>query len=58
MLNWDEWGRMTEAYEGRTGPDYDRLIDTLADTCAADDPAALARLFADPHFAVPGHLAG
>jgi hypothetical protein len=58
MLNWDEWGRMTEAYEGRTGPDYDRLIDTLADTCAADDPAALARLFADPHFAVPRHLTG
>jgi hypothetical protein len=58
MLNWDEWGRMTEAYEGRTGPDYDRLIDTLADTCAADDPAALARLFADPRFAVPGHLTG
>ncbi|MEU1934676.1 hypothetical protein ACH49O_13345 [Streptomyces coeruleorubidus] len=23
-----------------------------------DDPAALARLFADPHFAVPGHLTG
>ncbi|MEU6914858.1 transglutaminase-like domain-containing protein [Streptomyces olindensis] len=56
MLNWDEWGRMAEAYEGRTGPDYDRRIDTLAATCAADDPAALARLFTDPHFAVPRHL--
>jgi hypothetical protein len=49
---------MTEVYAGRTGPDYDRLIDTLADTGAGDDPAALARLFADPHFAVPGHLTG
>ncbi|MEU0190164.1 transglutaminase-like domain-containing protein [Streptomyces afghaniensis] len=58
MLNWDEWGRMTEAYEGRTGPDYDWLIDTLADTCAGDDPAALARLFADPRLAVPGRLTG
>ncbi|MFG2133394.1 hypothetical protein ACGFNV_37310 [Streptomyces sp. NPDC048751] len=26
-LNWDEWGRMTAAYEGSTGPDYDQLID-------------------------------
>ncbi|GAP49094.1 hypothetical protein [Streptomyces azureus] len=49
---------MTEAYAGRTGPDYDRLIDTLADTCAGDDPAAPARLFAAPHFAVPGRLTG
>ncbi|MET9814353.1 transglutaminase-like domain-containing protein [Streptomyces sp. NPDC006355] len=56
MLNWDEWGRMTEAYEGRTGPDYDLLIDTLAATCAADEPAALARTFTHPHFAVPQRL--
>ena len=44
MLPWDEWGRMTEAYEGRTGPDYDQLLDLLADMCAENDPAALARL--------------
>ncbi|MDN0194251.1 transglutaminase domain-containing protein [Streptomyces sp. S.PNR 29] len=56
MLPWDEWGRMTEAYEGRTGPDYDELIDTLAETCAQGDPAALARLFADERLAVPQHL--
>ncbi len=29
-LPWDERGWMTEAYEGRTGPDYDELLDTLA----------------------------
>ncbi|MBR8642380.1 transglutaminase domain-containing protein [Streptomyces tuirus] len=52
MLNWDEWGRMTEAYEGRTGPGYDRRVDLLAAACAADEPAALARLFTDPDFAV------
>ncbi|MFI7018740.1 transglutaminase-like domain-containing protein [Streptomyces sp. NPDC050164] len=56
MLNWDEWGRMTEAYEGRTGPAYDRRIDVLAAACAADEPAALVSLFTDPHFAVPPHL--
>jgi hypothetical protein len=56
MLNWDEWGRMTEAYEGRTGPDYDELIDTLAETCSGDDPAALTHLFTDARLAVPQHL--
>jgi hypothetical protein len=41
MLPWDEWGRMTASYEGRTGPDYDRLIDTIAAACATDDPTTL-----------------
>ena len=27
-LPWDEWGRITEAYQGRTGPGYDELLDT------------------------------
>ncbi|MEV6513234.1 hypothetical protein AB0M61_44945 [Streptomyces sp. NPDC051642] len=36
--------RMTEADEGRTSPDYDHLIDTVADACAGDDPTAVARL--------------
>lgn len=52
-LNWDEWGRMTAAYEGETGPDYDQLIDAVADTCAEDDPLALTRLFAHEDLAVP-----
>ncbi|WOT35664.1 hypothetical protein [Streptomyces coeruleorubidus] len=52
-------GPFTRFDAGRSGLlDDDLLIDTLADTCAGDDPAALARLFADPHFAVPGHLTG
>ncbi|AMW11313.1 transglutaminase [Streptomyces qaidamensis] len=58
MLNWDEWGRMTEAYEGGTGPEYDLLLDRLAGTCAGGDPDALARLFTDPHFTVPRRLTG
>lgn len=58
MLPWDEWGRMTEAYKGETGPDYDRLIDTVADTCAGDDPSALVRLFAHEDLTVPQRLVG
>ncbi|MDX2822763.1 transglutaminase [Streptomyces ipomoeae] len=55
-LNWDEWGRMTAAYEGRTGSDYDRLIDLVADACAKDDPPTLTRLFANEDLAVPQHM--
>ncbi|MER5793804.1 transglutaminase-like domain-containing protein [Streptomyces sp. NPDC001980] len=58
MLPWDEWGRMTEAYEGRTGPDYDRLVDRVAEACLGADPAALTALFADEDLAVPHHMTG
>ncbi|MER5213841.1 transglutaminase-like domain-containing protein [Streptomyces sp. NPDC002838] len=58
MLNWDEWGRMTEAYEGRTGPEYDELVDTVADSCAKEDPAALARLYAHEDLTVPQDMVG
>ncbi|MCF4123069.1 hypothetical protein L1785_19020 [Antribacter sp. KLBMP9083] len=56
MLPWDEWGRMTAAYEGKTGPDYDHLIDTLANTCAEDDAQALSRLLGHEDLAVPDHM--
>ncbi len=52
-LPWDEWGRMTEAYEGRTGPDYDQLLDTLAAVCADDDPTAIAALYERHELRVP-----
>lgn len=55
MLPWDEWGRMTDAYRNKTGPDYDRLIDTVAETCAGADPTALSRLFTE-ELLVPRHL--
>jgi hypothetical protein len=42
-LPWDEWGRMTDSYQGRTGEDFDRLMDRVADACAADDPAPVYR---------------
>ncbi|MEV6020009.1 transglutaminase-like domain-containing protein [Streptomyces sp. NPDC051997] len=58
MLPWDEWGRMTEAYEGKTGPDYDQLIDRVAEACLEDDPTALAGLFAHEDLTVPRHMVG
>lgn len=56
MLPWDEWGRMTESYEQKTGPDYDRLIDSVAVACASDDTAAVARMYASEDLAVPDDL--
>ncbi|KIF75799.1 transglutaminase [Streptomyces sp. 150FB] len=58
MLPWDEWGRMTEAYGGKTGAEYDRLIDRVAEVCAGDEPAALARLFTDGDLKVPRDMVG
>lgn len=56
MLPWDEWGRMTEAYNGETGAEYDELLDDLAAACAADDPDALAALYARDELKVPDNL--
>jgi Transglutaminase-like superfamily len=56
MLPWDEWGRMPDMYAGRTGPDYDLLIDRIAAVCAEDDPAEVAALYATEDLAVPAAL--
>jgi len=57
MLPWDEWGRMTEAYAGETGPDYDELLDDVAAVLLADDTGAAAALYRDrPELGVPAHL--
>ena len=53
MLPWDEWGRMDASYRGETGPDFDALIDTVAATCASDDPTAIRALFATEDLSVP-----
>ena len=55
-LPWDEWGRMAEAYEGRTGPDYDELLDEVAAVCAGDDLDAVAALYRHPDLRVPAEL--
>ena len=58
MLPWDEWGRMDASYKGQTGADYDELLDTIADVCAADDPSATAELYACDELRVPPELIG
>ncbi|WP_422934057.1 transglutaminase domain-containing protein [Sinomonas sp. P47F7] len=55
-LPWDEWGRMTDAYAGRTGADYDALLDELAGVCATDDPAAVRALYDSEDLRVPEDL--
>ena len=56
VLPWDAWGRMTEAYDGKTGPDYDELLDTLAAVCDENEPGAIAALYLRPEFRVPQEL--
>lgn len=56
MLPWDEWGRMTAAYNGETGPDYDQLLDTVAAVCAADELAAVTALYEHDDLRVPTNL--
>ncbi|MFG1840275.1 hypothetical protein ACGFH8_17725 [Micromonospora sp. NPDC049175] len=53
---WDEWGRMHTSYQGKTGPDYDALIDTISAVCASDDHGAIADLYAREDLAVPAEL--
>ena len=55
-LPWDVWGRMEDAYKGRTGADYDELLDMLAAVSAANDPAAIASLYARDDLQVPADL--
>ena len=53
MLPWDEWGRMKASYKGKTGPDYDELIDAIAAVCTTDDRGTAADLYASEDLAVP-----
>ncbi|MBB5891261.1 transglutaminase domain-containing protein [Kutzneria kofuensis] len=52
-LPWDEWGRMEDSYQGRTGDDFDELMDRIADACGTDDPAAVQAIYAAEDLAVP-----
>ena len=56
MLPWDERGRMTAAYRGETGEDYDELLDEIAAVCAADRPAAVASLYSRDDLRVPAQI--
>jgi hypothetical protein len=56
MLPWDEWGRMTDAYNGVTGPEYDDLLDEVSAVCAADDPRGVSELYQHADLRVPADL--
>ena len=45
MLPWDVWGPMEDSYEGRTGDDFDLLIDQLALACNSHDEPELERIY-------------
>ncbi len=55
-LPWDVWGRMKDAYTGKTGTDYDELLDKIAAVGAADDLAAIASLYTRDELQVPPDL--
>ncbi len=54
MLPWDEWGSMTESYNGETGSEFDRLMDEAAEACASRNRSSIDQI----HFqlAIPDEL--
>ncbi|MCW0194868.1 MAG: hypothetical protein OJJ55_26620 [Rhodococcus sp.] len=48
--------RMTDAYDGKTGADYDLLLDDLAEVRAGDDPVAVRALHEHEDLCVPDNL--
>jgi len=56
MLPWDEWGRMTAAYEGQSDPEYDKLIDEIAAACASGSYRHVADLYSRRELQVPSEL--
>jgi Transglutaminase-like superfamily len=56
VLPWDEWGRMDESYQGKTGADFDELMDDVAVACAGDDRQAVADLYANDELRAPDRL--
>jgi hypothetical protein len=45
-----------EAYEDRTGPDYDALLDEAAQACTSDNEPELIGRFGRPESRVPVNL--
>jgi hypothetical protein len=52
-LPWDEWGRMTEAYEHRTDDAYDVRLDAIAQAIGHDDAREMQAWFDHPDFRAP-----
>ena len=45
MLPWDVWGPMEDSYDGKTGEDFDKLIDDLAIATQDGDVAEMTRVY-------------
>jgi len=59
MLPWDVWGRMEDAYKGRTGDDYDAHLDAVSEIVIGGDFDAVRKSYlADDVLRVPGQMAG
>ena len=54
MLPWDVWGPMEDSYDGKTGDDFDVLIDELAAACDDHDEPGLHRVYGE--LTVPASL--
>ncbi|HEX3089747.1 MAG TPA: hypothetical protein VHQ23_13920, partial [Ilumatobacteraceae bacterium] len=54
MLPWDEWGPMEDSYNGKTGDDFDLLMDQLATATRDHDQPELQRIY--EHLAVPASM--
>jgi hypothetical protein len=52
-LPWDEWGRMTEAYEHRTDAAYDDQLDEIARAIDRADADSMREWFDQPSFRPP-----
>ncbi|MGH8834478.1 MAG: transglutaminase domain-containing protein [Actinomycetes bacterium] len=53
VLPWDNWGRMQDSYDGKTGADYDALIDRVAAACTDPSESAAQDLYRTPELTVP-----
>jgi hypothetical protein len=53
VLPWDNWGRMQDSYDGKTGADYDALIDRVAAACTDPSGSAAQDLYRTPELTVP-----
>jgi Transglutaminase-like superfamily len=56
VLPWDNWGRMQDSYDGKTGAEYDALIDQIAAACADPSGSAAQELYRTPELTVPPAL--
>jgi hypothetical protein len=47
---------MEASYNGDTGPEFDALMDQIADVCASGDESSIQRLYLSEDLSVPDQL--